>query len=104
MPRGFQLPGFSYAQAPGLRCGGVVVLDAKGREAPLLETSRYGRMVSSRSLGAAYCEVVERMPVVKPDAESGGPRIASPRFPATRTLDADLIPAATEVSAELGGM
>ena len=54
MPRGFRLPGFSYAQAPGLRSGGVVVLDAKGRKAPLLETSRYGRMVSSRSLAAAY--------------------------------------------------
>ena len=47
---------------------------------------------------------IERKPAVKPDAESGGPRIASPRFPATRTLDADLIPAATEVSAGLGGM
>ena len=70
MPGGLGSRGFSYAQAPGLRSGGVVVLDAKGREAPLLETSRYGRMVSSRSLGAAYCEVVERMPVVKPDAES----------------------------------
>jgi hypothetical protein len=29
-------------QAPGLWHGGVVVLDAKRREVPLLETSRYG--------------------------------------------------------------
>ena len=102
MPGGLGSRGFSYAQARGLRSGGVVVLDAKGREAPLLETSRYGRMDSSRLPAAACCP--EGMPVVKPDAESGGPRIASPRFPATRTLDADLIPAAEEVSAGLGGM
>ena len=101
MPGGLGSPGFSYAQARGLRSGGVVVLDAKGREAPLLETSRYGRMVSSRSLGAAYCEVVERMPVVKPDAESGGPRSASPRFPATRTLSLNSFRPPEAVSAQL---
>jgi len=89
-------------RAPGRRSGGVVVLDAKRREAPLLETSRYGRMVSSRSLAAAYRPGGRGYARGQTGAESGDPRIASPRFPATRTLDADIIPAAGGVSTQLG--
>src|SRR5205814_10311214 len=53
-PGGFGSRGSLMRTPPGLRSGDVVVLDAKGREAPLLETSRYDRMVSGRSLAAAY--------------------------------------------------
>ena len=102
----------------------------KGREAPLLETSRYGRMVSSRSLAAAYrpggrgyacgqtagilpnAAAVLGVVLSLPDcgwrqlphfrsAESGGPRSASPRFPRDQDSFADLIPAATRVSPQL---
>jgi hypothetical protein len=81
VPRGFRLPGFSYAQAPGLRSGGVVVLDAKGREAPLLETSRYGRVVTRF---AGRRQEVEPQPTVKPSGATRNLRaraagVAGPR-------------------------
>ncbi len=86
---------------PGLGAGASSFWTRKGGRLRFLKPSRYGRMVSSRSLGAAYCEVVERMPVVKPDAESGGPRSASPRFPATRTLSLNSFRPPEAVSAQL---
>jgi hypothetical protein len=94
VPRGFRLPGFSYAQAPALRSGSVVVLDAKGREVPLLETSRYGRMVSSRSLVAACCP--ERRGYAHGQTGRGkrGPQECESPLPSDQDSLADLIPAA----------
>jgi hypothetical protein len=80
----------------------VVPVEEKGREVPLLETSRYGRMGSSRLLAAACCP--EGMPPIKPDAESGGPRSCESPLPRDQDSLAEFIPVAARVSAQLSGM
>jgi len=82
VPRGFRLLGSLMRRPPGLGPGASSVWTRRGGGLRFLKPPA----MAGWSLAAAYRQEVEGMPTVKPDAESGGPSSASPRFPATRTL------------------
>jgi hypothetical protein len=94
MPRRFRLPGSLMRRPPGLGPGASSFWTRKGRGAPLLETSRYGRMVSSRSLAAAYRPGGRGYAHGQTGRGKRGPQQCESPLPRDQDSFADVIPAA----------